>query len=670
MHLLKSLHFLTLESVATLGRLLLVIIIVTVEHHALGMEGANRRKHACFRLGFCLIAMAEAILFVGTGVGRELGARVELFLWLMCYPLWIGGLLFVFRAFAARPEEGRTVILEHDLRSTALTSAIVLAVGLLVAITYRPPSGNATFRDLGLRNVLWMIAELGMLAVLGLRVLNRPQFFTSSGVLKLFIGGCALLMVGCAARYPYGAKEPLTTIALALLLGAVVRDLLAEREAKRSQEVKEKEQELQLLHQIATRLKSTFQLEDLFDILLQNLVQDLNAEAGGVFVREGDSLVAKAIQGAFPPPIHVPDYAVTRQRFLHEFLMRTPIPLSAGIPGQVAQTGEPVTISNAHESDVVEQTVRDLIEIRSLMAFPLTIEDEVYGVIQLVNRKDGAPFSAKDHEFMQLVVEQAALAIHNAQLHREMIEKQRTEHELGLARDIQLKLIPNELPDVEGLDVGAVYRAARQIGGDYYDFYPIDDRHLGIAIADVAGKGVPGALVMIMTRTILKMLAANHLSTAHIISEINEAIAPELQQGMFVTALYAILDLEEKTIRMSSAGHSPMIVWKAGSDRCQFLKPKGMALGFATGPKFYSLVEEQTFTLEHGDRVFLYTDGVTEAMSPRMEEFGEKRLEEFLVNCDGVTSQDLLDQLLEDINTHAAGQPQYDDITMVALRVE
>jgi len=660
----------TLASGTTLGRLLLVSIVVVVEHYGLRMEGSDRRKHACFRLGFFLIAAAEAILFLGVGVGRDMGARVELFLWLMYYPLWIGGLLFLFKAFAARPEEGRTVILDQDLRSTALTAAIVLAIGLLVAITYHPPSGDAGFRDLGLRNVLWMVAELSVLMVLELRVLNRPQFFTSSGVLKLFAGGCALLMVGCATRYFYAAEEPLRLIALALLLGAAVRDLLAERETKRSQEVSEKEQELQLLHQIATRLKSTFQLEDLFDILLQNLVQDLNAEAGGVFVREGDSFAAKAIQGAFPPPIHVPDYAVTRQRFLHEFLMRTPIPISAGILGQVGLTGQPVTISNAHESDVVDQTVRDLIEIQSLMAFPLLIEDEVYGVIQLVNRRDGAAFSAKDHEFMQLVVEQAALAIHNARLHREMIEKQRTEHELGLARDIQLKLIPNELPQVEGLDVGAVYRAARQIGGDYYDFYVIDDRHLGIAIADVAGKGVPGALVMIMTRTILKMLAANHLSTAHIISEINEAIAPELQQGMFVTALYVILDLKERSIRMSSAGHNPMILWRAGSDRCQFLKPKGMALGFATGPKFYSLVEEQTVTLEPGDRVFLYTDGVTEAMNQRMEEFGEKRLEEFLVSCNGVASQDLLNQLLEDIQDHAAGQPQYDDITMVALRVE
>jgi len=663
-------HFLTPASLATLGRLLLAAILLLVEHSALHLEGSDRRKHVCFRWCFLLLTIAELVLFFGTAGSSAVNGPIELYAWLLYYPLWVCALMMAHLGFSSPTEGDRPDEFDRQLLARGRACAAVMALGVLGALTFHTSTSSPTFGDLRWRNGVWLLAQLAVLAALFLRMLNRPQMFTSGTVLKLFLFGCVLLVGGCAARYVYAAKEPLTMLAFALFAAADLRELLCEREAQRVQQLGEKDQELRLLHHIATRLKSTFQLEELFNILLQNLVADLQAVAGGVFVRHGDGLIATALQGAFPPPVPVPDYAVTRQRFLHEFLMRTPVPADAGVMGQVVATGQPVMIRDAKDNALVRQTVPDLIQIESVMAFPLLIEDAVYGVIQLVNRRDGTPFAEQDQDFMQLVVEQAALAIHNARLHQEMIEKQRTEHELSLARDIQLRLIPRTLPQVEGINVGAVYKAARQIGGDYYDFYSIDDTHLGIAIADVAGKGVPGALVMIMTRTILKMLAANHLSTAHIISEINEAIAPELRQGMFVTACYAILDMEQQTVRVSSAGHNPIIVWRAGTGECQSFKPQGMALGFATGPKFYSLVEEQDITLDKGDRVVFYTDGVTEAMDPNMEEFGEERLQQIISEAGGWPSQELLDRVLEAIEAHAGVQPQYDDVTMVAIQVE
>ena len=663
-------HFLTPASLATLGRLLLAAILLLVEHSALHLEGSDRRKHLCFRWCFLLLTLAELLLFFGTALSTAANGPIELYAWLIYYPLWVCALMMAHLGFSSPTEGDRPDEFDRQLRFRGGACAAVMALGVLGALTFHTSIPSPTFWDLGWRNAVWLLAQLGVLAALFLRMLNRPQMFTSGTVLKLFLFGCVLLTGGCAARYVYAAKEPLTTVAFALFAAAALRELLHEREAQRLQQLEEKDQELRLLHHIATRLKSTFQLEELFNILLQNLVGDLQAVAGGVFVRHGDGLIATALQGAFPPPVPVPDYAVTRQRFLHEFLTRTPVPADAGVMGQVVATGQPVMIRDAKGNGLVRQTVPDLIQIESVMAFPLLIEDAVYGVIQLVNRRDGAPFSEQDQDFMQLVVEQAALAIHNARLHQEMIEKQRTEHELSLARDIQLRLIPHTLPQVEGINVGAVYKAARQIGGDYYDFYPIDDTHLGIAIADVAGKGVPGALVMIMARTILKMLAANHLSTAHIISEINEAIAPELRQGMFVTACYAILDIEQQTVRLSSAGHNPMLVWRAGTGECQSFKPQGMALGFATGPKFYRVLEEQNITLDKGDRIILYTDGVTEAMDPNMEEFGEKRFQQIISEAGGCPSQELLDKIVVAIEAHAGPKPQYDDITMVAIQVE
>ncbi len=661
---------LTPESIAAMGRLLIAAMLVGLEQIAVGLDRSEEQKHRCMRAGFLFLAGAEGLVVLGDVLAHAARLGVCCYAWLAYYPLSLCGFLYLSLAFTSKAQGERPGAWAHQLHVTFRVCMFILVAGLVLGVSFRASDASAGFAELGARRLLWSVATMGVLVWLGLHALNHPHLFSSGTTLRLFLTACGCLLAGAAARFFWGPAEPLAAFGYAALAAAAVIDHMAEREQKRVHEVMEKDRELRLLHHIATRLKSTFHLEELFDILLMNLVDDLGAVAAAVFVREGDSLVAKAIQGTFPPPVPPPNYAVTRKRFLHDFLMHTPVPADQGVLGRVVQTRQPVVIDDALHDESVEQTVPDLIQIQSTMAFPILIEDQVYGVIQLVNRREGRPFSERERDFMQLVVEQAALAIHNARLHQEMIEKQRTEQELVLARDVQLRLIPRELPRMEALDLAAVYKAAHEIGGDYYDFYPIDEEHLGIVIADVAGKGVPGALVMIMTRTILKMLAAGSLSTADILSQTNEAIAPELRQGMFVTALYAIFDQSRREIRFSSAGHNPLILVRAGADECEFIKPKGMALGFATGPQFSGLMEQRSLSLQPGDLVFLYTDGVTEAMNADREEFGEERLAEFLVRHSDLSARALLDALVDEIVTYAGGEPQYDDITMVALRVK
>ena len=219
-------YFPTPDAISTLSRLLLVGILLLVERSALGLESPERRKHVCLQRCFLLLATAEASLFLVMAIGAALGAAGELTVLgariksvgRLLYPaFWVAGLLFLFVAFSRRTEGDRPATFRRRLRSTALISALVLCLGLALAVTFRPATAEPSLGDLGWRGAFWTLAELAVIAGLVLRALNRPKLFTSPGVLKLFLVSCALLMGGCVARYSCGAREPFTTLALALL---------------------------------------------------------------------------------------------------------------------------------------------------------------------------------------------------------------------------------------------------------------------------------------------------------------------------------------------------------------------------------------------------------------------------------------------------------------------
>ncbi|MHC4598578.1 MAG: SpoIIE family protein phosphatase, partial [Planctomycetota bacterium] len=166
------------------------------------------------------------------------------------------------------------------------------------------------------------------------------------------------------------------------------------------------------------------------------------------------------------------------------------------------------------------------------------------------------------------------------------IENQAREHDLKIATEIQAGLLPSKIPAIRGYDLDAYYRPSKEVGGDYYDYINIDDTHLGITVADVSGKGIPGSMVMTMARSLLRMEASRNLSTADTLKKVNKVVARDIRRGMFVTALYLILDIPKRTILVSSAGHNPLIVFRGKTKKLDMVNPNGIALGFDKGPIF------------------------------------------------------------------------------------
>jgi sigma-B regulation protein RsbU (phosphoserine phosphatase) len=248
------------------------------------------------------------------------------------------------------------------------------------------------------------------------------------------------------------------------------------------------------------------------------------------------------------------------------------------------------------------------------------------------------------------------------------VERKMLDHELAIAEELQANLLPRKVPQLPGYDVSAYYRPSREVGGDYYDFIEIDADHLGILVADVSGKGIPGSIVMTETRALVKSEAVRTLSPAETLSRVNKVLYHDIKRGMFVTVFYMIMSLQKGILSAVSAGHNPMVLWRKASNTCHLVNPNGLALGIDKGPLFDKTLKEQKIQLFKGDRFVLYTDGVIESMNSNQELYGQNR---FYLRCKQLadkSSSEFLSLLVSEVEAHQGDAPQHDDITIVTGR--
>ena len=250
------------------------------------------------------------------------------------------------------------------------------------------------------------------------------------------------------------------------------------------------------------------------------------------------------------------------------------------------------------------------------------------------------------------------------------LENQGRKHDLDIAKEIQENLLPKHVPRIAGYDVSAYYSPSKEVGGDYYDFFLVDKTHLGMICADVSGKGIPGSMVMMMAKALVSNEAQDNLSPRDIFCKVNRTLAKDIKRGMFVTAFYMLLDIPTARLTVASAGHNPLLLYRAATKQCVEVNPGGIALGFdKDGRLFERNMKEEVIQLQRGDRAVIYTDGVTEAMSHSGEEFGEERLQAITIQTAMRTSSEYLTTLVNAIQGHAQTDEQHDDITIVTLKV-
>ena len=298
------------------------------------------------------------------------------------------------------------------------------------------------------------------------------------------------------------------------------------------------------------------------------------------------------------------------------------------------------------------------------LAVPLVSQGELIGVLNLGPRRSEQEYSTDDRKLLDNLAAQAAPALRVGQLVRqqeaEARTRQRFEQELEVARLIQQNFLPKQLPELPGWQVAAYYRPAREVGGDFYDVIPLSDNQVGFVIGDVTDKGVPAALVMAATRSVLRASAQRLIDPSEVLERVNEHLCPDMPAKMFVTCLYGVLEPATGRFRFANAGHDlPYVKTADGSVE---LRARGMPLGLMPGMVY----EEKETVLAPGDSLLLHSDGVVEAHDSGGEMFGFPRLKAAVATYPG--GGELIDRVLADVAAHTGPDAeQEDDITMVTL---
>jgi serine phosphatase RsbU (regulator of sigma subunit)/putative methionine-R-sulfoxide reductase with GAF domain len=307
-----------------------------------------------------------------------------------------------------------------------------------------------------------------------------------------------------------------------------------------------------------------------------------------------------------------------------------------------------------------------VLETHAAHAFPLNAQGRLVGAMMVGMPSDShQPLSMRRLNILNGIAQQAATAVVNNQLYKESAERARLQQELNVAHEIQASFLPEGNPDIPGCDVASFWQAARQVSGDFYDFLPRSDGSWGIVIADVADKGVPAALFMALSRTILRTVGFNRRDPGQVLTRVNEIINIDAESDLFVTVFYAIWDPKTKVISFANGGHNPPIIMnKKGEPR--LLKAPGIALGVLPDIN----IATHTVRLEREDTLILYTDGVTEAINEDYDEFGMERLYLTARAARRRNAQSMVKAISDSIQDHAGGTPQFDDVTLVILKRE
>jgi sigma-B regulation protein RsbU (phosphoserine phosphatase) len=300
------------------------------------------------------------------------------------------------------------------------------------------------------------------------------------------------------------------------------------------------------------------------------------------------------------------------------------------------------------------------------------VRSHLIGVLCVCNASDGLPFTETDYSLVEALAEQAGLAVHNADFLNLQVAQQRLDLDLALASDVQQMLLPHAMPSVPGLDIDARYLAAQKVSGDLYDVFKLGYDRVGVAVADVSGKGVSASLLMAICRTTLRQIAPAHNSPARVLAELNRSLAGDIRSGMYITMSYAVVDAGRNQVTIARAGHELSLLSRrdpvTGVFVSEFIGSEGMPVGLVDPDLFESVITDRTLEFAVGSTLVLYTDGLTEAPNPEDKEFGGARLADALRAGHTGTARQVNDSILAAVGQFAGPTGLRDDYTLLTVK--
>ncbi len=411
-----------------------------------------------------------------------------------------------------------------------------------------------------------------------------------------------------------------------------------------SQEIERRALEKDVLLDVTRLLAAPFDLEEVVAAIFAGLRQVVDFDAAAIYlVTRGTDVLEMVSEHGYPEG--------SESAF--------DLQIGQGIVGWVAKSGEPVIVPDVHAD---RRYVAARIATRSEIAAPLIVEGRVVGVFNLESDHEDA-YHEGHLELLTAFAAQAAVAVERARTARDRIESRRLEKELAIARDIQRSFLPATAPRIPGFDLAGTSISHDQVGGDYYDFIAVSETRLGLAIADVSGKGIPAALLMAGFRMSLLAEIRNEFAIRAVMRKLNKLLYESTERGRFVTAFYGVLDWRNGVLIFSNAGHNPPLLLRADGTT-EELSEGGVALGVLEDTTY----EERPLAVGHGDVVVLYTDGVSEAENESGDQFGPERIESIVRAHPEHGARELTQDIVAAVLDWAGERGLGDDLTLLVMR--
>ena len=437
-----------------------------------------------------------------------------------------------------------------------------------------------------------------------------------------------------------------------------------------SAEISQEEQRVfDFLHGLGAAFSEGVPAGELHRLIVEGAEHILKASGGALYLtdRSGENLLPAFLSKNCPPLVILPPNLASGDATpgaVESFLRLHAVPLGEGLVGEAGTCAEPRFLRR--KTDLPEALVTQ--GLGSVVIGPLHYRQKLLGVLALCRDGGQDPFSDTKLELFRAILEQSAFALFNQAIHLAAGEKHALDHDIQIAREIQKILLPSDAPDLPGFELSGLNLPARTLSGDYFDFLPVDDDHIGIAIADVSGKGVPAALIMAMCRGALRSQSRGERSPSAVLRSVNRQLYPDIKEDMFISMAYVVLNKQTGEAQLARAGHDAPLLYRAASGEVECLNPKGMAVGIDSGGVFDRFCADFPFRFEPGDLLLLYTDGITEALDAAGDEFGLPRLYAELKGHPAEGASDTLHRLARSVRSFAGTRPQHDDITLIALR--
>jgi len=421
---------------------------------------------------------------------------------------------------------------------------------------------------------------------------------------------------------------------------------------------------------IGSAMTERIEVKTVLTYVIKNLVQFSGADAGVVLLRDAHSntLKLEIADGYFPPPFEVPPVVMSKLQGVEKMFESTHIKLGETILGKCAADNRAVYVRKVVDEPLMAvNSLDNTLFISSFMCIPLLVNKDVFGVLAICLRKKDYLFTELDFERAKVFAEYASITLDSLHSYAQLLEKQEIEREVSIAATIQKKLLPGKMPKAIQNMVAAYSKPAKGVSGDYYDIIPLTRAgKFALVICDVAGKGVPASLIMVMIRTIVHLIAGSTKDTSLVVKWINRGIAGSIDIERFATLSYMVYDPVSKILEYTNAAHHPAMHYKSRTKQIERIDSTGLPVGLERDAPY----QQVRIKLEEDDVILVYTDGIIESLNTKGEQYEEERLKEVFLSHITKTPKVILDAINTDVDGFVGSAKQHDDMTFIVFKAQ